>query len=83
MSRMKVVAFWNEVHNLFPTEEIYNWMCAVAEGRADWWRNGGLALIAVAEHSKSARGLFSPVLYDENRAKLQALIEKFNVDLQA
>ncbi len=83
MDRIKALAFWNEVYGLFPTQDILDWMNLIAENKVDWFRNGGLALIAVTTHSNNSRGLFSNAKCEANRAVLDTIVQKYNLSLQA
>ena len=73
--RAKAVAFWNAVYQEFPCNQVYRHMEAVAEDRADWWRNLSLTRVAVAENSEGTRG-FSLRRYEQNLERLEEIVDR-------
>jgi len=72
---LKAIAFWNDVYTAFPSERVYNWMNAIANDKADWFRNYSLTRIAISENSKR-NGFYSQALYDKNLKRLAAIEAK-------
>ena len=73
--RNQALAFWNEVYQEFPSGRVYHHMTAVAEDRADWFRNLSLTRVAVAENSEGTRG-FSMRRYEENMERLEEIVDR-------
>jgi len=73
---LKAIMFWNEVYEMFPCLQVYNWMDAIANDNADWFRNYSLTRIAITAHSKNSREFHSRVLYDKNMRVLEKIEAK-------
>jgi len=78
----KAVSFWQEVNELFPYAKITEWIKLIESNQVDWFRNGGLALEAIGEHSKNSRGIIIRNKWEINKQKLIELVEKHDIELQ-
>lgn len=79
MSKLKATAFWNELHTEYPNERVYNWMCAIAEGNGDWFRNLSLANVAISEHCQIGRFGFDDAKYKAGQNKVNELLAKYQL----
>lgn len=78
MNNMQKMAikFWEEVNELWPTENIQKWIKRLHENDVDWFRGGGLAMDALMEHS-FVDGRYSQKLHGENMEKFLELVGKY------
>lgn len=81
-TQQEAVAFWRDVQATFPHTSVQAWLDTLEAGRGDWFRNFSLARVAVAAHSVSPRGRWSPIAQEENDARLRALVEKHPIARQ-
>ena len=78
----EIIAFWEAVQEALPTDEIANWIELLRHDQADWFRNGGAALVAVDHHSTNGRGFWSATLHDANRAILDEIVKRHPIAKQ-
>jgi len=81
--RNRAIAYWQAIQTSYPHPRVAQWLEYLQSNESvDWWRNGGLALIAIAKHSYTGR-YFNQHLYDNGKIHINNLLNKFNLSLQA
>jgi len=79
----KALNFWNKVYSLYPHQRILNLMEEISEGKADYWRNQSLALVAISDNCRIGRFGFDDKKYNEGKKNVQKLAEESGIIFQA
>lgn len=78
-NQLKATAFWNEFHTAFPNDRVYAYMCEVAEGKADWFRNLSLTNVAIAESCRIGRIGFDEKKLEAGKKVVENLLTKYGL----
>jgi hypothetical protein len=78
-NREKAINFWKAINERFPHERVQNWINTLeSDQRVDWFRNFGLAKIALSENSVNKQGRFSNVSYEKNEKAFKLIVSWYS-----
>lgn len=75
----RAVIFWKEVRSTFPHPQIDEWISLLETGNVDYFRNGGLVRIAVANKCYIGRIGFDQNKYDHAIAQFDRLSRELGI----
>lgn len=83
--RLRAIRFYEAVQTEFPTADLATHIEALKADAFDYWRNAGVALGAIDQHSRNGRGYFSMSIHKVNRARFDQLRAEYapNILFQA
>jgi hypothetical protein len=68
----KAISFWETLHSQYPHDMIAAQVVSLKAGHGDWFRNYGIAAIAIASHCRIGRIGFD----DQKHANAQAFVRE-------
>ena len=78
----RAIAFWTEVQEHYPHPRVEAWIEALKTRKVDWYREAGLALVAIGKHSHNKSGYFVQYWYDGSVIHIKNLVKKYDLHLQ-